>query len=743
MRKYILIFLINLIAVAGFSQKTMFIHKGRIALGLPVSATDSMYFSSDKKIAYFQMGDSARIHFSHLVAEIDSITFSNNSDTVYIIYDNSDVSIINPFAYQGVDISINSAEVKVNSSFAKRDVIYNLSGTSGNGYCKFYSGKRFNVVLDGLTLTNPSGPAINIQANKKVTVTLMDGKSNYLTDGSTYSKAPLSSSNKEEDQKGTFFSEGQLIFNGNGALKVKSLSKNGIASDDYVRIDNGKVEIVSAIKNGIRTQEGFIITGGSLVVNSTSSGIDGDKSYVDISGGSVAINITAAGVSAIKCDSTISISGGTVDVTLSGNNSHSFKAGKLVYISGGTINSKNSGGVVLTSSGSGYDVAYSNGIKSDSLVIIDGGNITLIQNGIAGRGIVADSKISILSGTVTITNSGNGAVYTDNTGKSDTYRSSGLKSKKDIDIIGGNLTITSSGTAGTGVSLTGNLTVGNASSSPTINITTTGARITVSNGNYDQSKAISSNQNITINNGNITISSADDGIKSEVSATFNGGTVTILNSVEGIESPLITVNDGKLHVKASNDGFNASYGTVSGGTNSNDGSHIYFNGGYVYASSETGDALDANGNITVNGGTVIAMGPSSFPEQSVDFNGTLLINGGFFIGSGPNSFLVMAMSNASTQRGMLLTTNTAVTSSSLFRIQDASGNDIVTFKPERSSNAFLVSSPLLKTGSTYSIYTGGTSTGTATDGIYSGGTYSGGTLKKTLTINSNVTQTTF
>ena len=49
----------------------------------------------------------------------------------------------------------------------------------------------------------------------------------------------------------------------------------------------------------------------------------------------------------------------------------------------------------------------------------------------------------------------------------------------------------------------------------------------------------------------------------------------------------------------------------------------------------------------------------------------------------------------------------------------------------------------LADGSSYNIYTGGTSTGTYTNGIYTGGNYSGGTLKKSFTVSSSVTSVSF
>jgi hypothetical protein len=81
--------------------------------------------------------------------------------------------------------------------------------------------------------------------------------------------------------------------------------------------------------------------------------------------------------------------------------------------------------------------------------------------------------------------------------------------------------------------------------------------------------------------------------------------------------------------------------------------------------------------------------------------------------------------------------------STLFHLQDASGNDIVTFKPVRNYYSMIISSSALKSGSSYSIYTGGTSTGINKSGLYTGGTYTGGTLKKTFTISSKLTSFSF
>lgn len=145
----------------------------------------------------------------------------------------------------------------------------------------------------------------------------------------------------------------------------------------------------------------------------------------------------------------------------------------------------------------------------------------------------------------------------------------------------------------------------------------------------------------------------------------------------------------------------------------------------------------------MTGGTVVVHGPQSSPEVGMDYNGTCNVSGGLLVISGTNSNMTQAPSTTSAQYSVKATTTSSVAAGTLFHIQDASGNDLVTFKPTRSYYSVVFSSASLKSGSTYSIYTGGTSTGTNTNGLYNGGTYSGGTFKKSFTVSSKVTSVTF
>ena len=183
--------------------------------------------------------------------------------------------------------------------------------------------------------------------------------------------------------------------------------------------------------------------------------------------------------------------------------------------------------------------------------------------------------------------------------------------------------------------------------------------------------------------------------------------------------------------------MNATYGS---GGEAYDGSKLTFNGGHVFLNATGGDALDSNGDIFINGGIIIAHGPQSDPEVSMDVNGACKVIGGFLVASGTNSNMTEGPSQSSSQYSVLLRTNQSINAGTIFHIEDTSGNSLLTFAPTRRYSSIIFAAPELSRGSTYRVYTGGSSTGTLVNGLYTGGTYSGGSLRITFTL-SNVAQT--
>jgi len=358
--------------------------------------------------------------------------------------------------------------------------------------------------------------------------------------------------------------------------------------------------------------------------------------------------------------------------------------------------------------------AKNDGIQGKDYVALSGGTISVSAGGDGIKGQNEDDLssgfIKSESASVTVTAAGDGVV-----------------SQSDIRILSGALSITSGGGS--------SKTVASTLSAKGIKA---GYHLILEGGSVQVNSAddgLHSNLDLTINNGTVSVSSGDDGIHAEKNILISGGTVTVSKSVEGIEGGKITLEDGIITVNSSDDGINATYGT---GGESADGSLFSMSGGSLLVNSTTGDGLDSNGDVRISGGQIIVHGPQSNPEVGLDYNGTCVITGGTVIISGTNSNMIQAPGTASTQYSLKLILTSAKAAGTLFHIEDADGNSVVTFKPLRSYYSIVYSSPQLLKGTTYRVFTGGTVTGTDYGGFFTGGTYSGGTLYTTFTVSSIV-----
>jgi len=275
-----------------------------------------------------------------------------------------------------------------------------------------------------------------------------------------------------------------------------------------------------------------------------------------------------------------------------------------------------------------------------------------------------------------------------------------------------------------------------------------GTDIQVGGGTFEIDSAddsVHSNGNLTIAGGELTIATGDDGIHADTAVTITGGKIHITKSYEGIEGSVITLAGGETMVTASDDGVNAGGGndgsSVNGRAGQNtitDGTHMLAITGGTHYVNATGDGLDSNGSITMSGGTVIVSGPTNAGNGSLDYDGTFEMTGGYLIAAG-SSGMVQSTSDTSTQQSVLMTFPSALEAGTMVRLEDSEGNAIATVAPAKTFQSIMISSPDLKQGNTYTIYTGGSSTGTETMGLYDGGEYMGGTKVVNFEITSNVT----
>lgn len=264
---------------------------------------------------------------------------------------------------------------------------YVLTGETSDGFFKLYSTKKQAIVLNGVSITNPDGAAINNQSKKRTFIVLNDGTTNSLTDGTNYSDAT-----DDEDMKACFFSEGQLVFSGKGSLDVDANCKAGIRSDDYVRTLPGtNIYVDASSGNGIRGNDAVIVTGG--VIN---------------------VNITGTADKGISTDGEVRIDGGRTSILTSG-------------------------GYEYDSDDSDYTACA--GIKADSVININGGELNIKSTGTGGKGLNCDAKININDGTIRIITTGKR--QKDSKGS---VSPKGIKADGDITVNGGQTQIRLEGT---------------------------------------------------------------------------------------------------------------------------------------------------------------------------------------------------------------------------------------------------------------------------------------------------------
>lgn len=246
--------------------------------------------------------------------------------------------------------------------------------------------------------------------------------------------------------------------------------------------------------------------------------------------------------------------------------------------------------------------------------------------------------------------------------------------------------------------------------------------------------ALHSSGDVQIADGDIDIAADDDGIHADVSIAIAGGTINITKSNEGIEAPAIVITEGKTSIIASDDGVNIAGGVdgsaaegppggnQSGAASSN---KLTISGGYLTVDSQ-GDGLDSNGSIAMTGGTVIVGGPTANNNGALDYDGTFEMTGGFIVAAG-SSGMAQAVSEQSTQYGVLMTYSQIQQAGTVVHMEDSKGKAIITFAPSKDYQSLFISSPNLKKDASYTLYSGGTSTGSETNGLYNDGEYKDGT----------------
>ena len=273
--------------------------------------------------------------------------------TIYIAYNGNSVTVT------GDDkgyVTTNGAHVTVNTANHSDSLLLVLSGSSDNGSLLVYREKKFGIQLNGVSLNNAKGPAINNQCKKSMYLYANAGTVNALTDGTEYTDVTNAAGNAIS-QKGALFSEGQIYLMGSGTLNVTGNCRHAIASDDYIIVDgNITLNVKSSTGSGIKVNDGLWINNGNIDINVTADAARGIKSdsVVVINGGNTTITTSGdcvydkeeddfSSAACIKCERDFTMTSGTLTMTSSGDGGKGINCGTKVAFSGGTLTAVTTG----------------------------------------------------------------------------------------------------------------------------------------------------------------------------------------------------------------------------------------------------------------------------------------------------------------------------------------------------------------------------------------------------------------
>ena len=478
-------------------------------------------------------------------------------------------------------------------------------------------------------------------------------------------------------------------------------TENGVeitVTDGHVIANHGSTEGVCYVVSGTTANGSLTIDGKTdFEVNLNNADINNPTS--------TALDLESKGAAYLVLTGTNKLMDGSTE----DHKSTLYSKGKLLVSGTGSLevygvynNGIHSKSYVLIDEGINlYVNAANHGIKGSD-AIINGGIINVETDGEGAKGINCDNNITINGGRTNVICTGDGEWDTEDL---ETKAATCIKCDSILTIKGGEINVMATGSGGKGLKADWEAYI----SGGKIRVITTGG-LYYSNGTTES-------HNYTGNTDNLddAYTSSPKGIKVGTKnvhgvLTISGGDIMVRtsgNNGEGIESKgTLDITDGTVMVSAYDDAINSSGDlTISGGT--------------VVAVGTNNDGIDANGDMYLKGGTLIAMGAGGV-EAGIDINEQkkLYISGTKIFGIGGR----FDGSLGSTTQGIVTTTG-SVSANSTVTISSGSTTLATFTMPPYSYNngTIVVSAPDMKSGSSYTLNLGSQSVNiTASNTINSG-----------------------
>lgn len=337
-------------------------------------------------------------------ATIDTTTDATATKDVDPLAPNEDAADYNWDAGEIISIQLNGANatsetsgVQINGSTITIGAAgtYEFSGSLSDGQIVVNTEDAaiVRLILNGVSIHNEDGPAIDVENANKVLVYLPEGSQNQLSDGSNY----MLSDPESDEPNATLFSKADLMIDGLGSLLVLASYNDGIASKDGLIVNNGVIT-VSSVDDGLRGRDYIVIHQGNLTISADGDGLksdeqdDASKGYIQIDDGTLTVT---AGMDAMDAETDLVIQAGSFNLTAGGGSTAAtfedvsmkgLKGLASVVISGGnfTINAADdaihSNGDIMIYNGAFSIASGDDGIHSDSSLTIEAGQVTITES---------------------------------------------------------------------------------------------------------------------------------------------------------------------------------------------------------------------------------------------------------------------------------------------------------------------------------------------------------------------------
>lgn len=155
--------------------------------------------------------------------------------------------------------------------------------------------------------------------------------------------------------------------------------------------------------------------------------------------------------------------------------------------------------------------------------------------------------------------------------------------------------------------------------------------------------AINAEQLLNVESGTLTLDAADDALHCDLvmnigSDGTEGPTITITNAYEGIEAAALNIASGDIDITCEDDCLNAGNSSLT-----NYDFEINISGGTIRAYTTAGDGFDSNGTMTISGGDIEVWTANAADNQPLDADGGITVTGGTVLAAGGSNGMGMTL----------------------------------------------------------------------------------------------------